>query len=76
MENVVVIDGQVRLKNVIDGNAYPVLLSSGGSGGTRDYEKLINRPRIEDVEVIGNKTFEDYGLSELTGDELIAILTD
>lgn len=76
MENVVVIDGQVKLKNVIDGSAYPVLRASDGSGGTRDYERLINKPRIEEVELIGNKDFEDLGLIELDGDDLIRILTD
>lgn len=83
MENIVVIDGEVRLRNVIDGesvlrnvidgNAYPVLRSSSG---TRDYEKLINKPRIEQVELIGNKDFEDLGLVEIDGDDLIRILVD
>lgn len=76
MENVVVIDGQAKLRNVIDGSAYPVLRASDGSGGTRDYERLINKPRIEEVELIGNKNFEDLGLSEISGEELIRILTD
>lgn len=47
----------------------------GSSGaGTSDYERLKNRPRIESVELIGNKSFEELGLEPITSDELIDIL--
>lgn len=29
-----------------------------------DYERLKNLPRINDVTVIGNKSFDEYGLEE------------
>lgn len=83
MDNVVVIDGEIRLQNVIDGDAdltevidgsaYPVLRVS--DGGTADYERLINKPKIESVVLIGDKSFEDLGLEELSGEDLIRILT-
>lgn len=73
MDKIVVIDGETRLKNRIDGETLPVIK---GGGGTRDYEKLINKPQIESVTLIGNKTFEDLGLEELSGDDLIRILQD
>lgn len=66
----VVIDGEFSLKNVIDGEAYEVQKVS------KNYEVLINKPQINSVELIGNKTFEELGLVELDGDDLIRILKD
>lgn len=40
-----------------------------------DYELLLNLPQIEDVKLIGNKTFEDLGLTVLTAAEVEAVLT-
>ena len=40
-----------------------------------DYELLGNLPQIEGVELIGNKTFEDLGLTALTSAEVEAALT-
>ena len=40
-----------------------------------DYELLGNLPQIEGVELIGNKTFEDLGLTALTAAEVEAVLT-
>lgn len=34
----------------------------GGGGGTADYEALVNKPIINGVTVMGNKTSEEYGL--------------
>lgn len=33
-------------------------------GGTNDYEKLINKPQIEGVTLIGNKSFPELTLDE------------
>ena len=46
-----------------------------GSGGTTDYEALRNKPSIESVTLIGNKDFPDLGLSEISADDLLEILT-
>ena len=40
-----------------------------------DYELLLNLPQIEGVELIGNKTFQDLGLTALTAAEIQAALT-
>ncbi len=40
----------------------------------KDYEKLINRPSINGVELIKDKTFEDLGMSELTALDVYKIL--
>lgn len=45
-----------------------------GGGGSFDYEKLKNKPRIETVELIGDKTFDELGLGPVTIEELLDIL--
>lgn len=37
-----------------------------GGTGTNDYEKLKNKPSINSVELIGNKEFEDLGMTPIT----------
>lgn len=37
---------------------------------TSDYNKLSNKPRINEVELEGNKTFEDLGDTPLTNKEI------
>ena len=67
---------------VINGNTfvltldYPIVKDSGG-GGTNDYNELINKPSINGVELVGNKTSKDLnidqeqGLSDADIDEII-----
>lgn len=38
--------------------------------GTRNYKELNNKPRIEGVELINNKSFEDLGAESLTNMEI------
>lgn len=64
------IDGILARQGYIQGTiTYP--------NGTeyRDYNILINKPQIETVELIGNKTFEELGLSSLTYTQIDRILT-
>lgn len=42
--------------------------------GTSDYEKLKNKPRLNGVELIGDKSFEDVGLVALSNSELENLL--
>lgn len=42
--------------------------------GTSDYEKLKNKPRLNGVELVGNKSFEDVGLVALSNSELEKLL--
>lgn len=37
----------------------------------KNYENLINKPSINDVELMGNKTFEDLGDHILTNTEIL-----
>ena len=41
---------------------------------TNDYYMLTNKPRIENNELVGNKTFEDLGLVPLTNREIEDLL--
>lgn len=36
----------------------------------KDYEKLIKKPRINDVELVGNKTLEELGIEECTNQDI------
>ena len=58
----------IRLPDVYDNynkyiyvNGRWEVLNSGG-GGSRNYEQLSNKPKINNVELIGNKTGSDLGL--------------
>lgn len=47
------------------------LMDGGGSGGTSDYEELSNLPKINSVELKGNKSLNDLGIqSKLTFDNV------
>lgn len=51
---------------------------SGGGDVTEvaDYELLINKPKVEGVTLIGNKTFEDLTLEGLSNSEIETLLSD
>lgn len=49
---------------------------NSGISGTKDYEKLYNKPRIEDVELIGNKTLPEIGVGRITNFEIESIISD
>ena len=65
------IDGEVNLHSQIDGEMDTIL----NAGGTRDYERLQNLPSIESVTLIGNKTFEQLGMSSLSNMEIEELLS-
>lgn len=58
------------------------VIHTGGGGGTSNYEDLTNKPQINDVELVGNKSLSDLGiaipteLSQLTGDTTHRVVTD
>ncbi len=43
-------------------------------GGVKNYNELYNKPQIETVELIGNKSFNDLGLERLTDIDLDTII--
>ena len=44
------------------------------TSGTNDYNDLINKPSIEGVELVGDKTLEELGVEALTPQEIDAII--
>jgi hypothetical protein len=44
------------------GNTLTINSTGGGSGGTSDYTELSNKPKINNVELNGNKTTSDLGI--------------
>ena len=40
----------------------------------KDYEELVNKPSIEGVTLRGNKTFEDFGYTAITSQEIDEII--
>ena len=48
----------------------------GGGGGVSDYTQLTSKPRIENVELIGNKSFEDLNLFSLTEQEILSLIAE
>lgn len=49
---------------------------SGEGGGTTDYSALSNKPKINNVELSGNKTSADLGLAEKTHTHTTTDITD
>lgn len=49
--------------------------SSGGSGGTNDYNELINKPSINGVALVGDKTNEEINISSIPNDYIDDIAT-
>lgn len=62
IDNVIINANSRLIVTLSDGSTIDAGLIQGGSG-TNDYEDLINRPKIEGVDLIGNKTFEDLGVA-------------
>lgn len=46
------------------------------TSGTYNYEYLYNKPQINSVELIKNKSFEDLGINEITNTELNELFKD
>lgn len=56
-----------------DGSA-TIPLGIEGAEGTNDYNRLINKPRINAVELIGDKTFTDLHLDAITPQQIDEIM--
>ena len=60
------VDSVARLLAISAGNS-----GGGGTGGTSNYPDLANKPRINGVELIGNKTSEDLGIEPGISEEIL-----
>lgn len=56
--------GSKEQKQGIPMGSYDPTASSGGSGGVSSYSDLTNKPSINDVTLVGNKSASDLGLQE------------
>ena len=61
--------GSIRNKGALGG-----LLTIPEQSFVRNYELLDNKPQIENVTLIGNKTFSELGISSLANTEIEIIL--
>lgn len=70
-ENVATLNGKIGTNSVqLSGKSYlPPYIA-----GTYNYEELDNKPKIESVELVGDKTFEQLGLEPMDADDLLEIL--
>ena len=74
-DEVVEVEARASLQNLniegeIDGNKLKY-----GHTKLYDYEKLINKPQIEGVTLIGNKQLSDLGLKEISNQNIEDILS-
>lgn len=61
------VDSVARLLAISAGNSG----GGGGTGGTSNYPELANKPRINGVELVGNKTTEDLGIEVGVSEETL-----
>ena len=76
-----IISSEGELKGAIEDNSFNVIVQIAESGprgpqgppgppGTTNYNDLTNKPRIESVELIGNKTLDEIGIRTITENEI------
>lgn len=58
-----------------DENELNIKIENSSSTGITDYEKLSNKPKINSVELLGDKSFENLGLNAITNIELENLLS-
>lgn len=61
---------QVELQGNLQEYEIGIEENIGLSGGTNDYEKLKNKPSINGVELVKNKSFSDLGMDIISNHEL------
>ena len=58
-----------------DGSEIDVETQEVINGGTRNYNDLTHKPKIEGVELQGDKTFEDLNLASISNSEIEDLLS-
>ena len=69
--------GQIIKKKDINGSIIQkknVSGTIGFSGSARDYNLLVNKPTIEDVPLIGDRSLAEFGEREITNLEIQEII--
>lgn len=65
-------DTYYRLKG--DNSWVKITIGGGGGGGTTDYNQLTNKPSVNGVELVGNRSSDDLDVSpesRVEGEQLI-----
>ena len=44
------------------------------SNGTTNYEFLENKPSIENIEIVGNKSFKDLGMEKINKEDITRLI--
>ena len=57
--------GVIKARKQLTGN-----IKEGGSGGTSNYEALSNKPKVNGIELRGNKTFDELGMIECSNQDI------
>lgn len=65
---------EVNLRMNANEESYDVDFDETIEAGTRDYNRLKNKPSINNNELIGDKTFEQLGLESLTNEDIENLL--
>ena len=60
----------------IVGNDITITSTGGGTGGTTDYTALSNKPKINSVELSGNKTSADLGIANAEHSHTVSNISD
>ena len=72
------VNGKVVTKQNVNGKVNTKQSISGRvdmpSGGARDYNLLSNKPSIEDVTLVGNKSMSDFGDRHISNLEIQEII--
>lgn len=42
-------------------------------GGTADYEKIRNKPKIESVELVGDRKLEEFGMTKAQNTDILGL---
>lgn len=69
-----VADDGASIPMTADGGGATIPLGIEGAGGTNDYNRLINKPSINAVQLIGDKTFPDLHLDAITPQQIDEIM--
>lgn len=65
---------EIWLKHGNQGTEQEFLESLQAVPGTTNYNLLENRPSIQSIELIGNRTFEELGIIPISQEEIVNIL--
>ena len=52
------------------------IININTSGGTDDYNELINKPQINDITLQGNKSLPDIGVEHITNSDIMYIIAN